>query len=192
MSPLDLTSKFLICQEEGLWPDCFMRWQWEFHCHCCQSLSDAQPFVIPWTYQASLSFTISWSLLRFMSIELMMLSNHLIFCHPCLLLPSIFPSISVFYSELALCIRCPKYWSFNFSVSPSNEYSGFISLVDWFDLHAVRGSLKSFLQYNNSKVWILRCSAFFIVQLLHPHMITGKKHSLDYMDLCQQNGVSVF
>ena len=97
-----------------------------------QLLSDAQCFVTPWTvtYQASLSFTISWSLLRFMSIELMMLSNHLNFFHPCPLLPSIFPSISVFSSEWALCIRCPKYWSFSFSISPSNEYSGLISL-DW-------------------------------------------------------------
>ena len=121
----------------------------------------------PWpaAHQASLSFTISRSLLRLMSIESVMPSNHLILCHPLLLLPSIFPSIRVFFDDSALHIKWPKYWSFSFSISPSNEYSGLISFwIDWLDLLAVQGTLKSLLQYNSSKASILRCSAFFIVQ----------------------------
>ena len=115
--------------------------------------------------QASLSFTISWSLLKFMFIESVMLSSHLILYYPLLLLPSIFPSIRVFSSELALCIRWPKYWSF--SISPSNEYSGLISFrVDWFDLLAVHGTLKSLAQHN-FKASILQGSAFFMIQLSH-------------------------
>ena len=109
-----------------------------------QSLHRVQLFVTPWTAacQASLSFTISWSLLKLMSIESVMLPNHLILCCPLLLLPSVFPSIKVFSNELALCIRWPKYWSFNFSISPSNEYSGVISFrIDWLDLLAVQGTL---------------------------------------------------
>jgi len=109
-----------------------------------QSLHHVQLFVTPWTAacQASLSFTISWSLLKLMSIESVMLPNHLILCRPLLLLPSVFPSIKVFSNELALCIRWPKYWSFNFSISPSNEYSGVISFrIDWLDLLAVQGTL---------------------------------------------------
>ena len=104
-----------------------------------------------------------------------MLSNHLILCHPLLLPPSIFPSIRVFSNKPALCIRWPKYWSFSFSISPSNEYSGLISFrIDWFDLLAVQGTLKSLLQHHSSKASILQRSAFFIVQLSHPYMTTGK------------------
>ena len=130
-----------------------------------QSLNCVQLLATPWTaaYQVSLSFTISWSLLKLMSFELMMPSNHLILCHPLLLLPSIFPSIRVFSNESALCIRWPKYWSFSFSISPSNEYLGLISFrTDWFDLLAVQGIPKSLLQHCSSKASILWCSAFFI------------------------------
>ena len=154
-----------------------------------------QLLVTPWTaaHQASLSFTISWSLLKLMSIRSVMPSNHLFLCHSLLLLPSIFPSIRVFINESALHIRWPKYWSFNFSISPSNEYSGLISFrIDWFDLLAVQGTLKSLLQYYSSKASILWCSTFFMVQLSHPYMTTGKNHSFDYMDLCQQSNVSDF
>ena len=128
-----------------------------------QLLSQVRLFVTPWTaaHQASLSITNSWSLLKLMSIESMMLSNHLILCHPLLLPPSIFPSIRVFSSESAHHIRWPKYWSFSFSISPTNEYSGLISFrMDWFDLLAVQGTLKSLLQHHSSKASILWCSAF--------------------------------
>ena len=124
----------------------------------------------PWTaaHQASLSFTISWSLLKLMSVKSVMTSNHLILCRLLLLLPSIFPIIRVFSNELALRIRWPKYWSFSFSISPSNEYSGLISFrVHWLDLHAIQGTLKSLLQHHSSKASILRHSAFFMVQLSH-------------------------
>ena len=121
------------------------------------------------------SLTISWNLLRFMSIELVMLSNNLIFCHPLLLLSSIFPSIRVFSNVSALCIRWPKYWSLRFNISPSNEYLGLISFrMDWLDLLAVQGTLKRLLQHHSSKASILQRSAFFIVQLSHPYMTTGK------------------
>ena len=125
--------------------------------------------MTPWTAacQASLSITISQSLPKLMSIELVMPSNHLIFCCPLLLLPPIFPSIRVFSNDSALTIRWPKYWSFSFSISPSNE-------MGWLDLLAVQGTLKSLLQHHSSKASILRCSAFFIVQLPHPYMTTGK------------------
>ena len=114
-----------------------------------------------------------------MSIELVMSSKHLILCHPLLLLPSIFPSIRVFSDELVLCIRWPKYWSFIFNISPSNEHSGLISFrTDWLDLLAVQGTLKSLLQHHSSKASFLQCSAFFIVQLSHPHMTTGKTIAL--------------
>ena len=120
----------------------------------------------------------SQSLLKLVSIELVMPSNYLILCHPLLLLPSIFSSIRVF-SELVLCIKRPKYWSFSFSISPSNEYSGLISFrMDWLDLLAVQGTLRSLLQHHSSKASILWCSAFFIVQLSHPHMTTGKTIAL--------------
>ena len=142
-----------------------------------QSFSHVQLFATPWTaaHQASLSITNFWSLLKLMSIESVMPSNHLILCHPLLLQPSIFPTIRVFSKESVLCIRWPKYWSFSFSISPSNEYSGLISFrIDWFDLLAVQGTLKSLLQHHSSKASILQCSAFFIVQLSHPYMTTGK------------------
>ena len=113
--------------------------------------------------------------LKLMSIKLVMPSNHLILCHPLLLPPSIFPSVRVFSSESVLCVQWPKYWSFSFSISPSNEYSGLISFrIDWLSLLAVQGTLKSLLQHHSSKASILRCSAFFIVQLSHPYMTTGK------------------
>ena len=142
-----------------------------------QSLSHVQLFVTPWTVarQVSLSITNSQGLLKLMSIKLVMPSNHLILCHPLLLLPSIFPSIRVFSNESVLCIRWPKYWSFSFSNSPSNEYSGLISFrMDQFDLLAVQRTLKSLLQHHSSKASILWCSAFLIVQLSYPYMTTGK------------------
>ena len=129
--------------------------------------------------QASLSITNSWSLLKPMSIASVMLSNHLILCHPLLLLPSIFPIITVFSNESALCIKWLKYWSFSFSISLSNEYSGLIPLrMDWLDLLAVQGTLKSLLQHHSSKASILQSSAFFIVQLSHSYMTTGKAITL--------------
>ena len=146
-----------------------------------QSLSHIQLFAtpLPAECQASLSITNSWSLLKLMSIELVMPSNHLILCRPLLLLPSIFPIIRVFSKESVLHIRWPKDWSFSFSISPSNEHSGLISFkMDWLDLLAVQGTLKSLLQYHSSKASILWCSAFFIVQLLHPYMTTGKTIAL--------------
>ena len=125
--------------------------------------------------QASLSFAISWSFLTFMSIKSVMLPDHLIFCFPLLLLPPIFPNIRVFSSESALHIRSPDYWSFSFSMSPSNEYSGLISFrIDWFDLLAVQGTLKSLLQHHNLKASVLWCSAFFMVHLSHLYMTTAK------------------
>ena len=133
-----------------------------------QSLSRVQVFATPWTAarQASLSFTVSQSLLKLMSIESEMPFNHVILCHPLLLLPSIFPSIRVFTNESVLRIRWPKYWSFSFSITPSNEYSALISFrIDWFDLLAVQGTLKSLLRHHNSKASILWHSAFFTVQL---------------------------
>ena len=137
--------------------------------------------MTPWTAacQASLSITNSQSLLKLMSIELVMPSNYLIFCHPLLLLPSTFPNIRVFSNELALHIGWPKYWSFSFNISPSNEHSGLISFrMDWLDLLAVQGTLKSFLQHHSSKVSILRRSAFFVVQLSYPYVTTGKTFHL--------------
>ena len=134
-----------------------------------------------WTaaHQASLSITNSWSLLKLMSIEFVTPPNHLILCRPLLFQPSIFPSIRVFSNGSVLCIRCLKYWSFSFSISPSNEYSGLISFrMDWLDLLAVQGTLKSLFQHHISKASILRCSAFFIVQLSDPYMATGKTIAL--------------
>ena len=133
-----------------------------------------------WTaaLQASLSITNTWNLLKLMSIESVMPPNHLILCHP-LLLPSIFPSIRVFSNESALCIKWPKYWSFSFNISPSDEYSGLISFrMNWLDLLAVQGTLKSLLQHHSSKASILQRSAFFIVQLSYPYMTTGKTIAL--------------
>ena len=147
-----------------------------------QSLSHVRLFVTPWitACQASLSITNSQSSLKLMSIESVMPSSHLILCHPLLLLPSIPLSIRVFSNESTLHIRWPKYWSFSFSINPSNEHPGLISFrTDWLDLLAVQGTLKSLLQHHSSKTSILRRSAFFTVQLSHPYMTTGKTISLD-------------
>ena len=146
-----------------------------------QSLSRVQLFATPWTSarQASLSIIDSQSLLKLMSIESMMPFNHLILCHPLLLPPSIFPSIRVFSNESVLYIRWPKDWSFSFSISPSNECSRLISfMMDWLDLLAVQGTLKTLLQHHSSKASILQHSAFFIVQLSYPYMIAGKTIAL--------------
>ena len=144
-----------------------------------QSLSHVWFFAWTAACQASLSITSSQSLLKLLSIESEMSSNHLIFCRPLLLLPSILSNIRVFSNESVLCIRWPKDWSFSFSISPSNEYSGLISFrIDWFDLLAVQGTLKSLFQHHSSKASILQRSAFFIVQLLHPYVTTGKTIAL--------------
>ena len=146
-----------------------------------QSLSCVQLFATRWTAarQDSLSITNSRSPPKPMSIKLVMSSNQLILCWPLLLMPSIFPSIRVFSDESALCIRWPKYWSFSFSISPSNEHPGLISFrMGWLDLLAVQGTLKSLLQHHGSKASILLCSAFFVVQLSHPYMTTGKTIAL--------------
>ena len=140
------------------------------------SVAHVQLFETPWTAvcQASLSITNSWSLPKLMSIESVMPSNHLILCRPLLLPPSIFPSIRVFSNESVLHIRWPKNWSFSFNISPSNEYSGLISfMMDWLDLFAVQGTLKSLLQHHSSKASFLWSSAVFIVQLSHSYMTTG-------------------
>ena len=137
--------------------------------------------MTPWTaaHQASLSITNSRSLLKLKSIESVVPSNHLILCHPLLLLPSVFPSIRVFSTESALHIRWPKYWSFSFKISPSNKHPGLISFrMNWLDLLAAQGTLKSLLQHRSSKASILWCSAFFIVQLSHPYMTTEKNIAL--------------
>ena len=146
-----------------------------------QSLTHVQLFATPWTAacQASLSFTISYSLLKLISIESVMPSNHLTLCCPLLLLPSIFPSIDVFSNESVLPIKWPKYWSFSFSISPSSEYAGLISfMIDWFDLLAIQQTLESILQHHNLKVSVLQYSAFLMVQVLHPYMTTGITISL--------------
>ena len=146
-----------------------------------QLISHVRLFATPWTAacQASLSITNPWSLLKFTSIESVMPSNHLILCHPLLLPPSIFPSIRVFSNESVLCIRWPKYWSFSFSISPSNEYSKLISFkMDWLDLLAVQGTLKSLLQHHSSKASILWCSASFMVQVSHLYITPGKTITL--------------
>ena len=125
--------------------------------------------------------------------ELVILSSHLVLSRPLLLLRSMCPSIRVFSNESALRVRWPKYWSFSFSVSPSNEYSGLVSFrIDWFDLLVVQGTLKSLLQHHTSKASILQHSAFLMVQLSHPYMTTGKNHSFDYTDLCRQSDVFSF
>ena len=154
-----------------------------------QLLSGVSLFATPWTaaHQASLSITNSQSFLKLMSIKLVMPSNHLVLCHPLLLLPSNFPSIRVFSKESVLRIRWPKDWSFNFSISPSNEYSGLISFrMDWLDLLAVQGTLKSLLQHHSSKASVLWCSAFFMVQLSHPYMTTGKTVALTRQTLVKK------
>ena len=146
-----------------------------------QSLSRVWLFSIPWTTacRASLSITNSLSLLKLMFIESVMSSNHLILCRPLFPLPSIFPSIRVFSNQSVLHVRWPKHWSFSFSISPSKEYSGLISFrMDWLDLLAAQGTLKSFLQHHSSKTSILQRSAFFMVQLSHPYMTTGRTIAL--------------
>ena len=158
-----------------------------------QLLNRVQFIATPWTAasQASLSIANSQNLLKLMSIESMRPSNYVILCHPLLLLPSIFPSIRVFSNESVLHIRWPEYWSFSFSISPSNEYSGLISFgIDWFDLLAVQGTLKS-LQHHSLKASILHCSAFFIVQRSLPYMTTGKTIALTRHTLVSK-GMSLF
>ena len=161
-----------------------------------QSLNHVWLFVTPWTAacQASLSFTISRRLLKLMSIELVMPSNHLILYHPFLFLPSVFPRIRIFSNELALCFRWSKYWNFSFSISPSNEYSGLISFrIYWFDLLAVQGTLKSFLQHHKLKTPILWHLAFFKVQLSYLHMTIRETIALTIVkDLCGQSDVPAF
>ena len=162
-------------------------------CFVLQSLSCVPLFATPWAVvrQASLSFTISWSLLKLMSIELVMPSNHLILYRPLFLLPSIFPSIRVFSNKPALCIRQPEYWSFSFSISPSNEYSGLISFrMDWFELFAHQGTLKSLLQPHRSKASILR--HFLYGPALTPIHDYWIKHSFGLMDIRWQSNVSAF
>ena len=147
-----------------------------------ESLSHVRVFATPWTAtcQALPCITNSWSLFKFMSIESVMPSNHIILCRPLLLPPLIFPSIRAFSNESVLHIRWPKYWSFSFSISPSNEYWGLISLrMDWSDFLAIQGTLKSLLQHHSSKASILWRLAFFKAQLPHPCMTTGKNHSFD-------------
>ena len=158
-------------------------YRWAHQFSSVQLLRHVQLFVSPWTVarQASLSITNSRSLLKLMPIESVMPSNYLILGHPLFLLPSIFISIKVFSNESGLRIRWPKYWSFSFSVSPSNEYSGLISFrMDWLDLLAVQGTLKSHLQHHNSKASVFLHSAFFIVQHSHPYMTTGKTKALTW------------
>ena len=158
-----------------------------FYINSVQSLTRVQHSAAPWTaaHQATLSITNSRSPLKLMSIQLVMPSNLLILCRPLLLLPSIFPNIRVFSKESVLYIRWPEYWSFSFSISPSNEYSGLIPYRrDWLDLLAVQGTLKSLLQYHSSKASIPRHSAFFIVQLSHPYMTTGKTIALTRRTRC--------
>ena len=146
---------------------------------CCSVAKSCLTFCDAMECWAPLSFTVSQRLLKFMSTESIMPSNHLIFCHPLLLLPSVFPSIKVFSSELALRINWPKYWSFSFSISPSSEYSGLIPFgIDWFDLLAVQRTLKSILQHHSSKASIFRCSAFYTVQILHQYKTNGKAIAL--------------
>ena len=160
-----------------------------------QWLSCVRFFVNPWTAacQASPSITNSWSLLKFIPIESVMPSNHLILCHPLFLLPSIFSSIRVFSNESLLHIRWPKYWSFSFNISPSNEHSGVMSFrIDWLELLAVQVTLKCLLQQHSSKASILQHSAFFIFQLSHPYMTTGKTIALTRRTFFWQSNVSAF
>ena len=174
-----------------------MNFLWLLLCFVVHWLSCVWLFATPWTaaYQASQAFIICLGLLKLMSIESVMPSKLLILYHPLLLLLSIFPSIRVFSSESALSIRWPKFWSFSFSISPSNEYSGLSSFrFDWLDLLVFQGDkpLESFLQHLNLKASGLQCSVFFMVELSHPYMTTGKNHTFDYMDLYWQSDVSAF
>ena len=173
----DVENKHMITRRKaGMEEDKLGEWDW----YVVQSLSHVRLFVTPWTaaHQASWSFTISWRLLKLMYIELMMSSNHLILCHPFLLLPSIFPSIRVFSSESVPCIWWSNYQSFSFSISPSNKYSGLISFrIDWFDLLEVQGTHKSLLQHHTSKASILRQSAFFLSNsYIHTWLLVPSLH----------------
>ena len=168
-----------------------MCWSQQTEFVAVQSLSCVRLPAVPWTatHQASLSFTISQSLLKLMSIESAMPSNHLILCQPLLLLPSIFPRIRLFSNESALRIRCPEL--LELQISPSKEYSELISFrMDWFDLLAVQGTLKNLLQPHSLKASVLRCSAFFMVQLSHPYMTTGETIAFDCTDICRQSNLS--
>ena len=157
------------------WNDEPCRVQFSSVAELCPTFCDPMDCSMP----GSLFITNSWNLLRVMYIRVVVPSNHLILCCALLLKPSIFPSIRVFSNESVLCIRWPKYWSFSFSISPSNEYSGLIFFrIDWLDLLAVQGTLKSLLQHHSSKASILWCSVLFMVQLSHPHMTTGKTIAL--------------
>ena len=151
---------------------------------CFCSVAQSCPTLQPHGQQHDTGFPVlhnSWSLLELMYVELLMPSNPLILCHPLLLLPSIFPSIRVFSNKLAFCIKWPNYWSFSFSISPSNECSQLISFrIDWFDFLAIQGTLKSFLHYHSSQASILQLSAFIMVQLSHPYMTTGKTTALTW------------
>ena len=175
---MNLTDELLTQGRDFNWgTDRQRRWQAQFCsvAQLCMTLCDPMNHRMP----GSRSITSSWRLPKLMSIESVMSSNHFILCGPLLLLPSTFPSIRVFSNESALHIRCPKYWSFSFNISPSNEHPGLISFRrDWLDFLAVQGTLKSLLQHHSSKAPILRCSAFFIVQLSHPYMTTGKTIAL--------------
>ena len=164
-----------------IWASPLAKCKFEF-VQSVQSLSHVRLLVTPWTtgWQASLSITNSQILLKLMSIESVMPSNHLSLCRPLLFLPSIFPRVRVFSNESVLLIRLPKYWSFSFNISPSNEYSGLISFrMYWLDLLAVQGTLKSLLQHHSSKTSILQPSVFLMVQILHLYMTTGKNHSFN-------------
>ena len=168
----------LLSQQGGPWISDSMCW---FVVADVQLLSHDWLFVTPWTAapQTFLSFIVFWNLLKFLSIELVMPSNHLILCSSLLLLPSIFPSITVSFNESALHIRWPKCWSFSFDISPSNEYSGLISFrIDWLDLLTIQRTLESLFQHHSSKASILWCSAIFMVQLSHLYMTTGKTTTL--------------
>ena len=172
----------------------FMESSFKFY-SLVQLLSHVWLFATPWTAarQTSLSFIVPWSLFKLLSIESVMPSNHLILCCPLLLLPSVFCCIRIFSSESALHIRWPKYWSFSFSISPSNAYLGLLSFrMDWLDLLAVQGTLKSLLQHHSSKASFLLCSAFFMVQFSHPYMTTGKTIALIMRTLHKQSDVSAF
>ena len=160
-----------------------------------QFLSHVLHFETQWTTacQVSLSFTISWSLLKLMPIESVVPSNHLILCHSLLLLTSIFPSVRVFFQWVSSSHKVAKVLELQLSISPSNEYSGFIFFrIDWFDLLVIQGTFESPFQHHNSKASFFQCSAFFMVQLSRPYMTTGKKHSFDYTDLCQKSDVFAF
>ena len=171
-----LSAYYVIVSVLGSWNTSVNTHKYPYSLGVSVQFSHVWLFVTPWTAacQASLSITNSWSPPKLMSIESVMSSNHLILCHPLLLLPSIFPSIRVFSNESALCIRWPKFGSFSFNISPTNEHPGLIFRVDWLDLLAVQGTLKCLLQHHSSKASILQGSALFIVQLSHPYMTIGK------------------